>query len=265
MTKMANFRYFQDLPPELKAMIFWYIFDQDPIDITVRLQGYGAGKLQLFGIGKKILLHGFPSAIANMHGLLQAGPDTRAFATGYIGQQKYTCNSEALADLPLAFGPGHCGRVLDLSMDMTWSNKNFHDDLWPPLIKMFAKDLANLMKLEIRSSYEVFKALLPYPERESGDPGGTISRQDQEQRAVIRLGCFIVSRHESLKRVIKPANGGPTFDVGETRIVNRVIIDSGYTESEGGDVGEPKVVVKWKDATRQERVTVEVSAEIFLT
>lgn len=128
---MANLRYLQDLPPELKAMIFWYISDEDPIDITVRLPSYGQGY--------KVLQRGLPSAIANMHGLLQAGPETRAFATAYIGQQKYSCNSEALADLPLAFGPGHCAHVLDLTMHMTWSNKNFHDSRWPPLLKMFAK------------------------------------------------------------------------------------------------------------------------------
>lgn len=127
------------------------------------------------------------------------------------------------------------------------------------------EDLPNLTKLEIWSSYEVHKVLSPYPEHESGDPDGTISRQGQEQRAVIKLGCFIASRHESLKRVIKPANSGPTFEVGETKIVNRVIIDSGYTEGEDDDFREPKVAVKWKDVTRQERVTIEVSAELFLT
>lgn len=61
MTVMASFQYLQDLPPELKGMIFWCNFDQDPIDITVRLPFYGqASKLQ----------RGFPPAIADMHGLL---------------------------------------------------------------------------------------------------------------------------------------------------------------------------------------------------
>lgn len=58
------------------------------------------------------------------------------------------------------------------------------------------------------------------------------------------------------KRVIKPANSGPTFDIGETKIVNRIIIDRGYKESEDDDIREPKVVAKWKDTTRQWRVTI---------
>lgn len=132
-------------------------------------------------------------------------------------------------------------------------------------MKMFAKDLPNLMELETRSSYDVSKTLRPYPERGSEDPEGTTSPQDQEQRAVIKLGCFIIPRHPSLKRVIKPANSGPTFDIGETKIVNRIIIDRGYKESEDDDTRESKVIAKWKDATRQERVTIEVSAEILLT
>jgi len=245
-TKLATFK---DLAPELQNMIFACVLDHEgPIDVTVQLPR---------NYQRSWRLQKFPPGIRNMEDLLRAAKYVRELAKEYIGRQNFTCNSEALFDLPSAFGPGHCSRILDLSMRMTWSMKCFDHTRWPSLIETFAKYLPNMAKLKIWSSYEAYKASAPYPELESGDEYGTVTRQVQEERAVVRLGCWIVLTHPTLNRVIKPADSGPSFELREDHIVNYVIVDKGYSEVPGDDDRTWESVERGV-ASRQERALVEV-------
>lgn len=63
--------------------------------------------------------------------------------------------------------------------------------------------------------------------------------------------------------MIKPANSGPILDRGGTTVVDRIVVDSGYGESEDDGIQQPKVITKSKDATTQEQDITEVGTETF--
>jgi len=193
-----------------------------------------------------------------MHSLLQASAETEAFAASILGQQNYICDAKSLERLPQWFGRDHLTRILDLSIEMTWVDK--HDAYWPDWTKIIAEDLRNLDRLEVWRSYKTSEANRPYPEDDSGDPSRTVTRHDQEARAVIKFACFIVPYHPRLRRVIRPASSGMNFEIGEVLVTNRVVVDCGYHMNQENDRQRWETIEKWKDGSRQERVTTEVSA-----
>lgn len=67
------------------------------------------------------------------------------------------------------------------------------------------------------------------PTHESNDSQDSLTRDDQERRAILRFGAFLVLRRPSLRRMISPADSGPKFEVGESRESVRFILDKGST------------------------------------
>lgn len=242
---------FEDLPTELRDMILALIFDhQGRIGAETKpIQRWESRSSQ-------------PIALTNMEGLLQASHFTRNLATEYIGRQQFVCDANLLADMTRAYGKGHCSRIRRLSMTIKSSRLDYMEEEWPGLIKTLAKRLPSLTELQVSSLYETWKADVPCDETASGDPYGTITRQQQEQRAIIRFGSFVLPSHPTLNRVIKPAHSGPTFEADEELVCNSIIVDRGYEGGTKEDCREWKCMSKWSDATRQERIVEEVSLTI---
>lgn len=83
---------------------------------------------------------------------------------------------------------------------MNWKMKCKHEAFWPRLLTAL-QALPNLGYLRLYSTDEAGSH--PYNEEASGYPGGTVTKRQQEIRALRLLGSFTVLRHKNLDVMIQ--------------------------------------------------------------
>ena len=115
------------------------------------------------------------------------------------------------------------------------------------MLDMFVDELRNLERFELWSGHNSWRA--PYPEHESGDPAGSVTRDQQERKSLMHFAAFLVLRHPKLKRVIHDVRTGRTFN-GPENVINNFVLDTGET------------VRKWAKASRKLRASDAEPQEI---
>lgn len=206
-----------DLPAELLIEICTLVFgDKVRVNINV-LHRRGSSPSRQF-------MNALPAEMSKLDGLLKCSRATRNYAYIVLGRQVlFDANSINFTDLPLAFGKDNCLRMHRLDLYAHFEVKTGQDSVWTDLLQMFVRDLSNLVYFELWSVHDQCRP--PYPESESRDPEGSVSRHNQECRSLMQFAAYLINLHPKLDRLIKDALDGPTYKEGELKVFNNYVID----------------------------------------
>ncbi|KAK5938850.1 hypothetical protein PMZ80_009042 [Knufia obscura] len=188
-----------DLPPDLIIHVFTLVFG-NKVGVNINV-------LRRFdGTPSRQLMYSFPAAVSKLEGLFGCSRITRDYATIVLGQQvMFQANSMNFSDLPLAFGKDNCARIHKLDFHAHFGVKTGRDTVWADLLHIpFGQRTPNMM---------------------SGDPAGSVTRQNQECRSLMQFGAHLINLHPKLSRLIKDSQYGPEYKEGEAKVVNNYIID----------------------------------------
>lgn len=199
-----------------------------------------------------------PTPLSNLKTLLETNSTLRKFAQQWLARNsRFFAKSTNFLNFPEVFGRSNAVLLEHLELHLSFTQKVQHERDWPGLLGMFCTDLPNLAELVLSTSWELGRP--PYPTQESGDPQGSLTREDQERRAALRFGAFLVLRHPKLRRMISQADSGSSFEVGESRASVRFILDKGLNKEAGDFRRKWNTMEKWVNETRIDKVHCEVS------
>lgn len=124
---------------------------------------------------------------------------------------------DAQADMSAILTTDQLSHVVRFEMRAEWHLKVHHRRYWPGVIT----SLCAMPQLEYFRLYsETQIDAPPYPQRECGDPDGSVTKYQQEYRSLLLLGAFIELRHPNLDLMVQPAGSGPSYKTGEWLVVH---------------------------------------------
>jgi len=167
----------------------------------------------------------FPRLVADFNGILMSCKDMHEEVEKYLSQKVLyvSKHSSGIQDMPLVFGQDNCLLIRRFELRMEFQMKVNHQRQWPAFLKLLLTYLPNLEFFSLYSEW--CASQVPYPENESGDPPGTMSRFDQERRAKMRFLSWLIHYSPSLDLLIRPANTGPTWRSGEHTYKHNLIAE----------------------------------------
>jgi hypothetical protein len=124
-------------------------------------------------------------------------------------------NSDSARNIPALFGTEATGMIRRFELHADFRNKTMHEPLTPPLLEMLVNSMPHLRRFSFCSDYLTHS--VAFPQHESGDPDGSVSRHDQERRFLLRFGAFLTLRHPSLEVLVLPAASGPRYSSNQYR------------------------------------------------
>ena len=207
------------LPPEIIQRIISHLLGGKVlININVR-RAYGNTPSQY-------LHHGFPTMVTTLGPLLTVNKTISENAIAVVEHDlQYKANSIQFVDLPSAFGRDNCLRIKNLDLHLLFLEKTSRETTWPALLDMFTDALRNLERFELWAGHSSWRAA--YPEHESGDPEGSVTRQGQECKSLMHFAAFLTLRHPRLQRIIHDVRYGPTYGSNAENVINNFVLDTG--------------------------------------
>lgn len=161
----------------------------------------------------------FPKLVEDFQGTLNACQLLQQEVGEYLAQCRhilfYSTHSAGLHDMPEVFGRDNCLLIRRFELRMEFRMKTAHQYEWPGFLQLLLTDVPNLEWFKLYSEWFTSQDQRPYPQNESGDPAGTLSRFDQERRAKLRFLAWLIHYAPNLDLLIRPANTGPTWAAGE--------------------------------------------------
>ena len=192
------------LPDDIKTEIFgWILGTKHRIDLTVAHAKNGHPRLWFSSFFPHIR-EPFSTYLRACSGLRQEGID-HLFSTAVFVNRF----SDSAKHFPKLYGHEATAWIQHFELDVHFINKVMHERTWPALLNTLVENMPNLKRLTILSRYLTSGAA--YPENESGDPTGSVSRHDQERRALLRFGAFVTLRHPTLRVMVVPAKSGSWY------------------------------------------------------
>lgn len=245
----------QTLPNEiLEKICSQVIKSENPVDF-LRVRHSKDGKLSIYSRGGN-------KTRLNLRSMLMTSSKLRMFAQQWLAREsRFSVRSDNFVKFPEAFGRANAALIEHLELEFSFTQKVQHERDWPGLLDMFSTDLQNLSELKLSTTWESGRR--PYPENESNDPPGSLSREGQERRNVLRFAAFLILRHLKLRRLIWPAGSGPTFEIDEVRPSIQFILDKGKHHETNDFRRAWGTMEKWVDETRTNKVLCEVSLKKF--
>lgn len=226
-----------DLPEELFDIICSYAFGETHIYLDINRHTPTRFK------------YSFPKSFSDIEGMRSTNRLIRERGLACVTREgRFSANTDNFSNLPSAFGQANAALIANLKLQCFWPAKMLDEQEWPALHQMLRQYLPNLEYLELWSTHNN----IPYPAHETGPAYAGISRQQQEFCGLIKNASFL--QHPNLTRIIYTADSGPTFETGETKVTNRVVLIS---EKKGWKWGMRRA---WTDLTRTEpKVLIKVS------
>lgn len=225
------------LPTEVLDLICGHTFGQK--EICVDMSRYNRSRFRF----------GFPGCVSDIRGLRFTNRLLRERALACVSREaRFYANTDSFDNFARAFGTANAALVSHLKLQCFWPAKMLDEQEWPALHGMIREYLPNLEHLELWASHTGTPSPLP----ESRLEYAGISRQQQEICGLIKNAAFL--RHPKLTRIIYTADSGPTFETGNNKITNRVVLENGQKARIW------TITLRWRDATRTEpKVPVKVS------
>ena len=225
-----------DMPLEIRYNIYSHLLDHNEVaDISLKpkRKPHHVVRLKSF----------FPRAVGVFNGLLASSHAMNKEVQAFLGRNCtfFSTNSKNILATPHHFGFENCNLVAKFVFRMEFHMKVEDEDRWPKILDMFSRIFPNLEVFELYSDWAVRKG--PYPQDESRDPEGSVTRLQQEMRAKFRFLAFFVVRHPNFRgksRVIRPAKNGPRYTSGEATVRHAYI----------AEVTDQKVKRRWDKLTR---------------
>lgn len=148
-------------------------------------------------------------------------------------------SSDHFDKFPQLFGSQNARmiRFMDLEMDTGYN----HEEKWPRLLELFAKELPNLKELKLT--------------RTSDNQWGSTSLEE-DRAYLLRFGSFLTARHPKLKRLIWPAQCNSEFEdeTGSDESTHAcIILDQGMIQQRGDYHRE------WNNGNTEAEAITEVS------
>ena len=206
--------FFGQIPFEVRELVFNHLFGTDNVvDLTIPHAKRGQPRL--------VFQSWFPFLRTAFGTVLLACKDLREEGFQHLSKETRFINrySDSAKHLPRVFRAA-CSMIQRFDLMMDFRTKTMHEWQFAPLIKLLIEDMPNLTRFRLISDYQAQSIV--FPPNESDDPHGTVSRHQQELRAIIRLCAFLIPRHPRLKVMVLPAQSGPTHHPNEQRIVTLV-------------------------------------------
>ncbi|KIW11848.1 hypothetical protein PV08_09121 [Exophiala spinifera] len=125
-----------------------------------------------------------------------------------------------LPSLPAEIGRHNVTWIQFLKVDTHFFLKTRAERHFPAILGSLCNDLPNLMRFQLISDYATNAR--PLAHSETHDFAAT-TRYEQEVRALLRFGAFLILRHKNLDLLVWPCDSGPTYESGQHR--TRVYID----------------------------------------
>jgi len=139
----------------------------------------------------------------------------RKEALAYLASSTITsCQVLTLPSLPQDIGPHNVQWIQYLQVKTHFFLKTRHEHHFPHTLSFLCEQLPNLMRFELFSYYKT--DAVPLPRHEAHDLP-TTTRHQQEARALLRFGAFLVLRHPNLDLLIWPCDSGPTYEQNASR------------------------------------------------
>lgn len=215
------------------------------------------------------LKDGIPLVFKDIKTLLRANKTIYKEIKDFIPRSTTCVNTkgDAQADLPLILSADHLSVIHRFEMRLEFHLKCHHRRYWPAVIAALC-ELPNLEYLRLYSETEV--GCEPYPQHESGDPQGSVTKDQQERRALRSLAAWVSHRHPNLDLVIEPARSGHSFKTGEYDVVFEVELrkyqaDRNITFNKLTKFSAPAAVVEVDEFETIERPVKVVEDQIINT
>ncbi|KAL6244215.1 hypothetical protein RBB50_009085, partial [Rhinocladiella similis] len=126
-----------------------------------------------------------------------------------------------LPSLPAEIGRINVAWIQFLKVDTHFFLKTRAERHFPIILGFLCNELPNLMRFQLISDYATNARRFPYPEAHDLE---TTTRHQQEIRAVLRFGAFLILWHKNLDLLVWPADSGPTYERCQQR--TRIYIDA---------------------------------------
>lgn len=194
---------------ELRYRMYDYLLNADDqnlrVDVTMATPRKGGRRLRFQNL--------YPRAIGILQPLLDM-PEFRDEMEQYVAKKMtfHSKHTNGLLELEVVFSTENCAMIRKFEVRAEWMFKTRDQGLWPRYLNFFSDVLPNLTSLTMYTDWP--RGIGPFPENESRDPAGTMTRFDQDFRAVVRFLSWLIIRHDNFKEealLVLPADSGGRF------------------------------------------------------
>lgn len=217
----ASKLHFLDLPVEILSHIISFLFPEEIRNIDVTVQR----RIRGFTWGNKWRGCHYPE-FQQFSNLVHCSRKSRDLVLQYFEMHNcfFSDNTEGLQRLAKGLDVQQSAMIRKFEVRMDDFTKNNDETVFPRIIQVFCNCLPSLTTLKLsawspKDSQRCFN--------DKRDRAKTVTRQQQEVRAVLRLLVFLVKYHPLLKRLIWPASRASESSEDFSEIENSFFADSG--------------------------------------
>ncbi|KAK6381538.1 hypothetical protein LTS17_004596 [Exophiala oligosperma] len=165
----------------------------------------------------------FSEFVRHTRGVLGTCTQLRKETLGFLAATTVHTSRQVLElpSLPTQIGRHNMTWIQFLKVDTHFFLKTRAERYFPIVLGFLCSQLPNLMRFQLISDYETNAPRFSFSE--AHDLQAT-TRHQQEIRAVLRFGAFLILRHRNLDLLVWPSDSGPTYESSQQQ--TRVYIDA---------------------------------------
>ena len=203
------------LPAEIKNEIFGLLFGFEDPRMDTTIPHAKRGRLRLwFSRLNEVFREPFATYLLVSKDFRAEGMDHLMTVITF-----YNRNGDSARNLPVVFGEEATASIQKFELQAHFINKTRDESTWPFLLDLLNAKMPNLKRFTFVSDY--LSDSVPYPESEVRDPDGSVTRDQQERRWLLRFGAFVTLRHQNLKVMVLEAASGTRY-TDEYRSITRI-------------------------------------------